>query len=59
MTRRESIEATIYALLFMMDKAKEDAKRDNGAAAAIVQALPIAIEALKDELMKEVVNGYS
>lgn len=58
MTRRESIEATIYALLFMMDKAKEDAKRDNGAA-AIVQALPIAIEALKDELMKEVVNGYS
>ena len=58
MTRRESIEATIYALLFMMDKAKEDAKGDNGAA-AIVQALPIAIEALKDELMKEVVNGYS
>lgn len=58
MTRRECIEATIFALLFMMDKAKEDAKRDNGAA-AIVQALPIAIEALKDELMKEVVNGYS
>lgn len=28
MTRRESIEATIFALLFMMDKAKEDAKGD-------------------------------
>lgn len=58
MTRRESIEATIYALLFMMDKAKEDAKRDNGAA-AIVQALPIAIKALEDELKKGESNGYS
>lgn len=58
MTRRESIEATIYALLFMMDKAKEDAKGDNGAA-AIVRALPIAIKALEDELKKEDLNGYN
>ena len=58
MTRRESIEATIYALLFMMDKAKEDAKEDNGAA-ALVWALPIAIKALEDELKKGESNGYS
>lgn len=58
MTRRESIEATIVALLFMMDKAKEDAKGDNGAA-ALVQALPIAIKALEDELKKGESNGYS
>lgn len=59
MTRRESILATIYALLFMMDKAKEDAKEDNGAAAALVRALPIAIKALEDELKKGESNGYS
>ena len=58
MTRRESIEATIYALLFRMDKAKEDAKEDNGAA-ALVRALPIAIKALEDELKKGESNGYS
>ena len=58
MTRRESIEATIVALLFMMDKAMEDAKGNEGAA-AIVQALPIAIKALEDELKKGESNGYS
>lgn len=58
MTRRESIEATIVVLLFMMDKAKEDAKGNEGAA-AIVRALPIAIKALEDELKKGESNGYS